>query len=50
MWQVSGRSSIKDFEEVVELDTKYIMNWSIGLDLRILAKTIAVVFKGDGAM
>ncbi|SDA66301.1 exopolysaccharide biosynthesis polyprenyl glycosylphosphotransferase [Lachnospiraceae bacterium G11] len=50
MWQVSGRSSIKDFEEVVALDTKYIMNWSIGLDLKILAKTIAVVFKGDGAM
>lgn len=50
MWQVSGRSSIKDFEEVVALDTKYIMNWSIGLDLKILLKTIAVVFKGDGAM
>ncbi len=50
MWQVSGRSSIKDFEEVVALDTKYIMNWSIGLDLKILVKTVAVVFKGDGAM
>ena len=50
MWQVSGRSSIKDFEEVVALDTKYIMNWSIGLDLKILFKTISVVFKGDGAM
>lgn len=50
MWQVSGRSTIKDFEEVVALDTKYIMNWSIGLDLKILLKTIAVVFKGDGAM
>ncbi len=50
MWQVSGRSSIKDFEEVVALDTKYIMNWSVGLDLKILAKTISVVFKGDGAM
>lgn len=50
MWQVSGRSSIKDFEKVVALDTKYIMNWSIGLDLKILAKTFAVVFKGDGAM
>ena len=50
MWQVSGRSSIKDFEEVVALDTKYIMNWSIGLDLKILLKTISVVFKGDGAM
>jgi len=50
MWQVSGRSSIKDFEQVVELDTKYILNWSVGLDLRILFKTIGVVFKGDGAM
>ena len=50
MWQVSGRSTIKDFEEVVALDTKYIMNWSMGLDFKILLKTISVVFKGDGAM
>ncbi len=50
MWQVSGRSDIKDFEEVVALDTKYIINWSLGLDLKILLKTILVVLRGDGAM
>ena len=47
--QVSGRSNIKDFEEVVKLDTEYILNWSIGLDLRILAKTVKVVLMGEGA-
>ena len=50
MWQVSGRSEIKDFEEVVKLDTEYIQNWSLGLDLKILFKTILVVIKGKGAM
>ena len=50
MWQVSGRSKITDFEEVVRLDTEYIDNWSIGLDLRILLKTIKVVLHKDGAM
>lgn len=49
MWQVSGRSNITDFEEVVRLDTEYINNWNIGLDIKILFKTIAVVFKGEGA-
>ena len=33
MWQVSGRSDITDFEEVVRLDTEYIENWTIGLDM-----------------
>ena len=50
MWQVSGRSTITDFEEVVKLDTEYINNWSIGLDLRILLKTVKAVLKKDGAM
>lgn len=50
MWQVSGRSNITDFEEVVKLDRKYITSWSTGLDLRILLKTVLVVFAGDGAM
>ena len=50
MWQVSGRSKITDFEEVVKLDTKYITDWSIGLDLKILFKTVAVVLKKDGSM
>ena len=49
MWQVSGRSEITDFEEVVELDTKYIDQWSIGLDIKILFKTVTVVFTGSGA-
>ena len=49
MWQVSGRSEITDFEEVVELDTKYIEQWSIGLDVKILFKTVTVVFTGSGA-
>lgn len=50
MWQVSGRSKITDFEEVVKLDTKYINEWSFGLDLRIILKTVKVVLTGDGAM
>ncbi len=50
MWQVSGRSNITDFEEVVKLDKEYINNWSIGLDIKILFKTILVVFKREGSM
>ena len=50
MWQVSGRSEITDFEEVVKLDTHYIMNWSMGLDLWILVKTVWIVITGKGAM
>ena len=50
MWQVSGRSDITDFEEVVRLDTDYIANWSIGLDIKILFKTVSVIFKKEGAM
>ena len=49
MWQVSGRSDIKDFEKVVALDTEYIKSWSLGLDLQILFKTVAVVLKGSGS-
>lgn len=50
MWQVSGRSDITDFEEVVRLDKEYIENWNIGLDLRILFKTVLVVVRKDGSM
>ena len=50
MWQISGRSEIIDFEEVVKLDTKYIQNWSLLLDLKILIKTVATVIKRKGAM
>lgn len=50
MWQVSGRSNIKDFEEVVKLDTEYIDNWSMGLDMRILVKTVGMVLRREGAV
>ncbi len=49
LWQVSGRSDIDDFDEVVKLDLKYIDNWSLTMDLKILAKTVAVVLFGKGA-
>ena len=50
LWQVSGRSDITDFEEVVRLDTEYIDNWNVGMDIKILLKTVAVVLKKDGSM
>ena len=50
LWQVSGRSNISDFEEVVELDRQYICGWSLWLDMKILLKTVKVVFRRDGAM
>jgi len=49
MWQVSGRSDIKDFEEVVKLDNQYINEWNYGLDIKIIIQTIIRVFKADGA-
>ena len=49
MWQVSGRSDITDFEEVVKLDMEYVKNWNIGMDIKILFKTVGVVLKGSGS-
>lgn len=49
MWQTSGRSEITDFEEVVKLDCQYIDEWSIGLDIKILLKTVYVVLTHKGA-
>ena len=49
LWQVSGRSDIEDFEEVVRLDVQYIDNWTFWGDIRILFKTVWVVFAGKGA-
>lgn len=49
LWQVSGRSDIEDFEEVVMLDLKYIDNWCVSEDLKILAKTVKVIIFGSGA-
>lgn len=49
MWQVSGRSSVQNFEDVVSLDLNYIDNWSIGLDVKILIQTVFVVLFHKGA-
>ena len=49
MWQVSGRSDIQDFEDVVRLDCEYIDNWSLGLDIKILIQTVLVVLGKRGA-
>ena len=45
MWQVSGRSEITDFEEVVKLDTEYISEWNVGMDIKLLWKTVVSVIK-----
>lgn len=50
LWQVSGRSNITDFEEVVRLDTKYINEWDFGLDCRIMAETVKAVLERTGSM
>lgn len=49
VWQVSGRSSVKDFEDIVKLDLSYQDNWSLGYDLYLIFKTVWVVFHKDGA-
>ena len=49
LWQVSGRNQIQDFDEVVRLDIRYIEEWTLWLDIKILARTIWVVFTANGA-
>lgn len=49
LWQVSGRSDIKDFEEVLNYDLYYIDHWSLGLDIRILFQTLFAIIKRKGA-
>ncbi len=49
MWQVSGRSNITNFDEIVELDVEYIDNWSILLDIQIIFKTVLVLLKHEDA-
>jgi lipopolysaccharide/colanic/teichoic acid biosynthesis glycosyltransferase len=48
LWQVSGRSDVS-FDEWIELDNRYIDNWSLGLDVRILFATVPAVFRARGA-
>lgn len=49
LWQVSGRSEIDNFDDVVKYDLKYIDSWSLTLDIKILCKTIWVVLAGKGS-
>lgn len=49
LWQVSGRSDITDFEQVIALDVSYIESWSLKLDFKILLQTINVIFGKKGA-
>ena len=49
LWQISGRSEIVDFDDVVKYDLEYIDNWTIGLDIKILFQTVWVVLTGKGS-
>ncbi len=49
MWQVSGRSNVQSFEEIVEMDLNYIDNWSLALDIKIILKTVLVLLKHNDA-
>jgi anti-anti-sigma factor len=50
-WQVNGRSSIRNFEDVIRLDLQYQKNWSLTYDLKLIFKTVAILFnKSSGAM
>ena len=49
VWQVSGRSNVTDFEEIVRMDVEYIDNWSLLLDIKILFKTVIVLLKHEDA-
>lgn len=49
LWQISGRNNIKDFDEWVNMDLNYIDNWSLWIDIKILFKTIPVIFRCSGA-
>lgn len=48
-WQVHGRATVKDFEAIVQMDLAYQRKWSIAYDLYLILRTIAVVFKKEGA-
>ncbi len=46
-WQVSGRSAIKDFEDIVDLDLHYQRNWSPLYDLKLIVKTVTTILSGE---
>jgi lipopolysaccharide/colanic/teichoic acid biosynthesis glycosyltransferase len=46
-WQVNGRSSVRNFEDIIKLDLRYQQNWSLAYDLKLIIKTICVVFRKD---
>jgi len=48
LWQIKGRSIIKNFDDWAKLDLEYIDNWSLTLDMKILFLTFISVFKGSG--
>jgi exopolysaccharide biosynthesis polyprenyl glycosylphosphotransferase len=48
-WQVGGRNLITDFDEILEMERRYISDWSLLVDAKIIAQTMAVVVRGDGA-
>lgn len=47
LWQISGRSNITDFDEVVRLDNEYINNWTLGLDIKIILKTVLYLLRSE---
>lgn len=49
VWQTSGRNRVDDFDQICQLDMAYIDNWSLGLDIKLLFKTVGVVVLGSGA-
>ena len=49
LWQIQGRNNVHDFGDWVRLDVEYIDNWSLGLDVSILLRTVPVVLFGIGA-
>ena len=49
MWQVSGRSRVQNFDDIVEMDVEYIDNWSLWLDVKIILKTVLVLLRHNDA-
>ncbi|NES69235.1 MAG: sugar transferase, partial [Okeania sp. SIO2D1] len=47
-WQVNGRSQVKNFEDIIRLDLKYQQNWSLMYDIKLIIKTVGILFKKGG--